>query len=106
VSFMWEKSHHSELVMLSPGAGREELNMTRLLRGWYEVVGGNACHRVHDGGFGEMKTLCGIRIRTAFAIRPTVGQTCLKCDRLDKKLSPGRTGLSAAALDDEEGDVD
>jgi hypothetical protein len=62
--------------------------------GWYEVSDGLSLHRITDGGYLKIRTLCGIRIRAAFRSRTMRLRQCVTCTRLDKKLSPGRDGTT------------
>ena len=53
--------------------------------GWYQVSGGRSLHRIYDGGWGRMRTACGLGIRAVFGTRSTGYRRCLSCQKLERK---------------------
>ena len=50
------------------------------LPGWYDVRS-VSLHRVVDGGYGRMRTVCGIRIWAAFGETNPRRRRCASCKR-------------------------
>jgi hypothetical protein len=65
------------------------------LPGWYEVHGGRSLHRVIDGGRLKMRTTCGLGILGIFYVPRILlarHRMCQHCQKIERKLSPGREG--------------
>lgn len=61
------------------------MNVGTLLHGWFEVSGGHSLHRVHDGGFAKIRTMCGLGVRAVFACSDPRHRRCGECARIDRK---------------------
>jgi len=61
---------------LPPLLGEEVSEMP----GWWDVRS-VSLHRVVDGGYGRMRTACGIRVRAAFREKASKRPRCQSCEK-------------------------